>query len=52
MSQSVDRPARRIGHAHGADPTATAQQVEPDETTISVSGTLANGNAFTGSSAT
>ena len=48
MFQSVDRAARRIGHAHGVAPTATAQQVEPEETTISVSGTLANGNAFTG----
>ena len=47
MSQNVDRPCRRIGHGYGADPTATAQQVVPDETTISVSGTLANGNAFT-----
>jgi len=48
VSQNVDRPCRRIGHGYGADPTATAQQVVPDETTISVSGTLPDGNAFTG----
>ena len=48
MSQNVDRPPRRIGHGYGADPTGPARQVEPEETTISVSGTLANGNAFTG----
>ena len=48
MSQNVDRPPRRIGHGYGAESTASARQVVPDETTISVSGTLADGNAFTG----